>query len=294
MPTANLNYHLYAAGRSAFHWGRRLVPDLLISPSRNLEGEFAIGITTYIERYEKYFKPLYRSLSRCFPEVQITVAVNGHGSFEEQKSYLERMHTELCSTAPKHHRFVLHDHPVGLTTLWNEILDISLPSPVLILNDDLRIYPWMRRWAEGFDWKNASLALLNSAWSHFIVSRETIESLGAFDPGFTGIGFEDMDYTARAGLQGIAISNMLCPYIAHSNHQPKTTSFDNMSERVWGKYTSANQAYFYTKWQKCSKEEGTYIKQIHSNVKPLAPLLPISLVRKYGPMGPIAIYPDRS
>jgi hypothetical protein len=66
-------------------------------------------VTTYSERYERYFKPLHRKLSRIFPEVSITVAVNGHGTPAAQAAYLHRLEQEIrqerhltsssCSTA---------------------------------------------------------------------------------------------------------------------------------------------------------------------------------------------------
>jgi hypothetical protein len=86
--------------------------------------------------------------------------------------------------------------------------------------------------------------LLNSTWSNFVITDRTIDRLGGFDPGFPGIGFEVMDYTARAGPAGESISNAFCPYITHKHRQPKATSFDSVSDRVWGKYTSAHQAFF--------------------------------------------------
>jgi len=296
MQEANLNYYLYLTARTALNRARRLVPASLIRPGRSLDQEFAIGITTYIERYDGYFKPLYQAISRSFPEVHLCIAVNGHGHAEAQHHYLERMQQEVCSRAPAHHCFVLHDRAVGLTTLWNEILDQSLPLPVLMLNDDLCIHGWLRRWAEGFDWQASTLTLLNSTWSNFVISDRTVDRVGGFDPGFTGIGFEDMDYTARAGLAGVSIGNVLCPYITHKNHQPKATSFDSVSDRVWGKYTSANQAYFFSKWQTCPADEGVYIKQIAAHVKPVRPLTPVPLLRTVPESTgrTTAIYADRS
>ncbi|MFM9046903.1 MAG: glycosyltransferase family 2 protein, partial [Cyanobium sp.] len=181
----------------------------------------------------------------------------------------------------------------GLTTMWNEMLDLSLPLPVLILNDDLRIFPWMRRWAEAFDWRSPQLTLLNSTWSHFVISKEVIDRLGAFDPGFEGIGFEDMDYTARAGLAGMPIGNVLCSYMAHKNHQPRSTSFG--SDRVWGKYTSKNETYFYSKWETCSAEEGVFIKQIPAHVKPKHPLsqIPLPNIPSTATVDANRIFPDR-
>jgi len=292
-PKPNLNFRLYSLTRSALHGCRRRIPAALVPPRASLAGRFAIGITTYIERYDAYFRPLYRSLARTFPEVPITVAVNGYGDATAQRRYLGRFEAELCASAPPHHRFVLHEKPVGLTTLWNEILELSLPMPTLMLNDDLRIHPWLRRWAESFPWEEVQLTLLNSTWSHFVISGSTVRQAGAFDPAFPGIGFEDMDYTARAGLAGIAIGNRLCPYLSHQDHQPTTTSFDGDSGRVWGKYTSANQAHFQSRWQECGPEEGVAIRQLRSHVKPVhPPLIPIPLPTTLAGRGPGPIRVD--
>jgi len=53
-----------------------------------LGGKFVIGITTYVERYDDYFKPLYKSLSSLFPEVPIVVTVNGFPDSLKQHNYL--------------------------------------------------------------------------------------------------------------------------------------------------------------------------------------------------------------
>jgi hypothetical protein len=275
---ANLRFRLYCTARSGVQGLRRLVPPALLPPRRDLSRSFAIGVTTYSERYDEYLRPLYGALCRIFPEVPLTIAVNGHGTAEAQGRYLARFQTEICAAAPAHHRFVLHDRPHGLTTLWNLMLAASpRDRPLLILNDDLRLHGWLRRWAEGFDWSAVTLALLNSSWSHFAIAPETVRLVGAFDPDFPGIGFEDMDYTARAGLAGVAISNHLCGYLQHQDDKPEATSFDAISGRVWGKYTSANQEHFAALWEPCPEGEGVWIKQLRSAVRPRLPLTTVPL-----------------
>lgn len=266
----NLRYRLYCSARAGIQAVRRLAPAALVPPRRDLADAFAIGVTTYSPRYERFLKPLHAALSRSFPEVSLTIAVNGHGSSEEQGRFLERFQREICAGAPPQQRFVLHERPHGLTTLWNAMLAASpADRPLLILNDDLRLHPWMRRWAEGFDWRSVELALLNSSWSHFVIAPSTLQRVGAFDPGFAGIGFEDMDYTARAGLAGVPISNHLCGYLCHQDDKPAATSFDAISGRVWGKYTSANQEHFAARWQPCTEAEGgVWIKQLQGWVRP--------------------------
>jgi hypothetical protein len=294
-PQANLRFRLYITARSGVQALRRLVPPVLVPPRRDLSRSLAIGVTTYSARYDTYLRPLYGALRRIFPEVPLTIAVNGHGSAEDQARYLERFQTEICAGAPGHHRFVLHDQPHGLTTLWNAMLAASPQDrPLLILNDDLQLHGWLRRWAEAFDWSGVTLALLNSSWSHFAIAPETVRRVGAFDPQFPGIGFEDMDYTARAGLQGVPISNHLCGYLHHQDDKPTATSFDAISGRVWGKYTSANQEHFAAQWEPCPEGEGVWIKQLRSAVRPrhaVAPL-PLPLIPATAWRGPL-LFPDR-
>jgi len=281
MTKPNLNFYLYRMAFAVVHGAKRLIPAALISHRLDLGGKFVIGITTYVERYDYYFKPLYKSLSILFPEVPIVVAVNGFPDQQKQRKYLERLQSELCDVCPPHHTFVLHDRPRGLTTLWNEMLQVAEHRPLWILNDDLSVDSWLRRWAEKFDWSCARLTLLNDTWSHFIIAPEVVAEAGIFEISFPGIGFEDMDYTARLGLLAINIANVPCPYLHHSNHQPQATSFDEISERTWGKYTSANEDCFYRLWVRSSDGTGVYIKQIRDFVKPLQPLsfVPLSSLR---------------
>jgi hypothetical protein len=277
MTKPNFNFYLYRFGLARVHAAKRLIPIKMMPHRVDLSGKFVIGITTYVERYDHFFKPLYQSLSYLFPDVPIVITVNGFPDSHKQFDYLARIQSELCDHAPSHHIFVLHDRPCGLTTLWNEMLQAAENKPLWILNDDLRVDSWIRRWAEKFNWNNVNLTLLNDTWSHFIIASKVVDKVGIFEPSFLGIGFEDMDYTARSGLAGVAIGNIPCPYLHHCNHQPEKTSFDDVSGRTWGKYTTANEECFYRLWARSSDGEGVYIKQIRGFVKPVQPLSPVSL-----------------
>jgi hypothetical protein len=128
-----------------------------------------------------------------------------------------------------------------------------------------------------------------------VIAPATVARVGAFDPGFPGIGFEDMDYTARAGLAGVGIANHLCGYIRHQDHKPEATSFDAISGRVWGKYTSANQAHFAAQWETCPPGEGVFIKQLHGHVRPRRPVTTLALtpIPAEAWKGSL-LYPDRT
>lgn len=268
MKNPNLNFFLYSLAYRLKTFFSRLIPHSLVRRNKNLSGCFDIGITTYIDRYDDYFKPLYHKLKQYFPDVRIIVAVNGFTDKEEQSMYLSRLNQELCSHQVKNSVFILHDNPVGLTRLWNEILSQSLCENTLILNDDLDLYPWFRRWIENVQLSPFYITLLEGTWSHFLISKRCITEVGWFDEGFKGIGFEDMDYTARCNELNKEIRNIRCPLISHKDHKPKRTSYGNNSGTVWGpKYSSINHEYFFTKWAVSGNESGFYVKQLNQYVK---------------------------
>jgi hypothetical protein len=143
----------------------------------------------------------------------------------------------------------------------------------LILNDDLKIYPWFRHWINKELW-SSSVTLINGTWSHFFICKDLLDTIGSFDEDFRGIGFEDMDYSARCAYNKILINNLRCQFIAHLDHQPSRTSFDDRSSTLWGpKYSSINHETFFKKWRICDHDSGIYIKQLKSFVVPVKPLV---------------------
>ncbi|MFN9547443.1 MAG: glycosyltransferase family 2 protein [Cyanobacteriota bacterium] len=264
----NINYKMFNLFYAAKGKVLRSAPDLLVPKRVNLNSSLQIAITTYIDRYDKFFKPLYITLKRLFPEVQINIAVNGFHEREVQTQYLSRIQSELCTDKINQNRFILHDNPVGLTRLWNELLSQGDCKTTLILNDDLKVYPWFRCWIEKKLW-HSNITLINGTWSHFFFSKDILPIVGWFDEDFRGIGFEDMDYTARCACEGITINNIRCQYITHLDHQPSRTSFDDQSSTLWGpKYSTINHDSFFRKWKLCGHDSGIYIKQLKSFVMP--------------------------
>jgi hypothetical protein len=263
-----INFALYKLASKTKAQMLNSLPISLIPKHKKLDREFQIAITTYVDRYETFFKPLYFSLRKLFPEVTILVAVNGFHDSKIQKDYLERFYNEICMNNDDLARFILHDKAVGLTRLWNELLSQSKCDTTLILNDDLQVYPWLRSWMEGNS-SLSTLTLINASWSHFFLTKEIITKVGWFDEEFHGIGFEDMDYTARCALKEVAIANLRCQHISHLDHQPLRTSFDDKTDTLWGpKYSSINHQRFFDKWKVTDDNSGIYIKQLNSFVIP--------------------------
>jgi hypothetical protein len=262
------NYSIYNLASTVKGRFLRSLPSAFVPKKLNLSTSLEIGITTYVDRYDSFFKPLYCSIRQLFPDINIYIAVNGFHDQLVQNDYLTRLHSELCMPNFGNSKFILHDQPVGLTRLWNELVCLGTSPTILILNDDLRIYSWFRHWLEKKTW-GSSITLINGTWSHFFLCKELLDKIGWFDENFRGIGFEDMDYTARCLYHGVKIDNQRCQFITHHDHQPMRTSFDDQSQTLWGpKYSSINHDTFFSKWQTCDYDSGIYIKQLDSFVIP--------------------------
>lgn len=266
---SSLNYQAYLFASGMKTACLRRVPKFLVKQKKDLSRNIQISITTYIDRYESHFKPLYLELSRIFPDINVHVAVNGFFDKDSQQQFLKKLHKELCIGLREGNTFILHDKAVGLTRLWNELINQGSCETILMLNDDLKIFPLFRSWLEKEAW-GSTITLINGTWSHFFISRNIIKQIGWFDENFHGIGFEDMDYTARCSLGQIEITNLKCRYIQHQDHQPLRTSFDNQSKTLWGpKYSVMNHDAFFKKWRLSNSNTGVYIKQINKYVEPI-------------------------
>jgi hypothetical protein len=264
----SIEYRLSLAIYTVKTWLLKKVPRSLVPRKKYLGDTLEIGITTYIDRYDTFFKPLYKRVRLLFPDVRLRIVVNGFYNEEEQQEYLERIENELCTSLGENVTFVLHDRPKGLTRLWNEILSQNQTEYALLLNDDLEVLPWFRRWLETAPWMSSHVTLLDGTWSHFVISSRSLDDIGWFDQEFQGIGFEDMDYTARCLASDVEIVHVRCPYVQHRDHKPVRTSFDDVSSRAWDWYSGVNQDHFFKKWHHSTCDQKIYIKQLRDYVEP--------------------------
>ncbi|MFN2336943.1 MAG: hypothetical protein ABR560_08235, partial [Bacteroidales bacterium] len=96
----------------SFLWGfYRLFPASAGSIKTDLP--LPIGVTTFLNRYEIYFKPLVRKLVFLFPECRLIVVANGSVLRKEQQKYLHEL-KEFCS-AYDNIELIAYDDPRGLS-----------------------------------------------------------------------------------------------------------------------------------------------------------------------------------
>ena len=208
---------------------------------------YSIGVVTYINRYERFFRPLLRNLCSLFPDTEIVVAVNGYYNKARQIDYLERI-TGLMSKYPnvKHIQYM---EGQSLSKLWNQLVIGSRNDKLFIFNDDLTILPNFRREVERSGILDEEVALINRSWSHFLISKRTISTVGWFDERFPGVGNEDEDFEARLVLARISIRSFSVKGLRNIVFETKDFSYGQDTKVVNVKYVSANQEFFHKKWQ---------------------------------------------
>jgi hypothetical protein len=238
--------------KKRLHW---LIEDILwifyrwfYNPPKHIEG-ITIGITTFMDRYKNCLKPLLRKVAVVFPENQIIVIANGHVKSTEQLIYLEQMMSfcKLFSNV----KLITFQDPKGLSFLWNQIILNSVNKSILILNDDLKIKYKFSNWLANVTIGN-SIMIINKSWSHFIISKKVIDTVGWFDEGLIEIGGEDDDYSARLAIHEVKIKHICSNAInGKLRKKKKMLAYNsygrNMFEEKDG-YSSYNSAYLGRKW----------------------------------------------
>jgi hypothetical protein len=159
--------------------------------------KYSIGITTYIKRFDQYFKPLLSSIKSIRPDVEVIVTVNGEHNQPFDSNYRKNM---LNYVAEQNNCFpIIYPTFRSLSKLWNDCLVNSSNHHVLILNDDLTVTSDFFNNLEKFlnspyylKAQNKSFKI-NNSWSHAFFNRQEIEQCGFFDESFLSIGEEDAE-----------------------------------------------------------------------------------------------------
>lgn len=187
-----------------------------------------IGITTFEARFDRYFVPLLKRI-REYTDNEIVVAVNGENGRpfgEEYRRNLLRYMAEFDNVYP-----IFFPQFRGLSKLWNSIAIHATHDHILMLNDDIMIEDsnFMNEVSNLVNRNEGKTFLINRSWSHFLINREELDTLGYFDERLLGIGQEDGDMTWRYIKQyGEAIPSF------------KIRGFKNYSEETVTSYKPIN------------------------------------------------------
>ncbi len=208
---------------------------------------YDIAVTTYVARFDTYFKSLLVQLLWLFPDRRILVVANGHHEPARQEAYLARLR-KLVARFPQV-TLIAHSEPVGLARLWNDALRASPSGRLLMLNDDLYLMSHFRSQLEASGLLKEKIATINGTWSHFLITRAVLDAVGWFDEGFVEIGYEDADYEVRLACRGIPVARFQLNGLWSWEEQPAEYSYGPQLAIRDGKYSGKNRNHFFDKWK---------------------------------------------
>jgi len=213
---------------------------------------YSIGITTYQHRFDKWLKPLVRSIKKYRPDIEIHITVNG----EHNKKFDETYRKEILKFASEYSNVFLTMYPTfrSLSKLWNNLLINSTTHNMLLLNDDITIH---EQFFDAIESIPLGTYKINHSWSHAMLDRRLVDSIGWFDERYLGIGEEDGDFEWRYGraTNGQTIPVMRIPGII--NHVDGEDCLDGISI-VNGKYSKFNLDFAFTQKYEESSEGVNY------------------------------------
>lgn len=201
---------------------------------------YTIAITTFSKRYE-FIEKLIPQI-REYTKNKILVIINGEkdGKFDEQyRINILKLCMENENVFP-----ICYIETRGLSKMWNTALIASDEDNVLILNDDIEIIT-----GDIFD-KTSNhimsndyngLTKMNSSFSHFIVNKILMESIGYFDERLLGFGEEDGDISYRLlkinkNVGNISVNGVI-NIVSNIRHEHVTAGI--------GKYSNFNREFIY-------------------------------------------------
>lgn len=234
--------------------------------------DFAIGITTYKDRYHPCLRPLLNKAGLLFPEARIIIAANGHYDRKSQSVYMKKIE-RFCRRFNNVSLITFND-PVGLSKMWNTIIDQAGRPVVLIMNDDVKIGIRFRKFMDTSGILKDDIATINSSWSHYVISQKTVSMAGKFDEGFKEIGGEDDDYLARLAIDEIEANDYQTHTLISRRFRDRKgsvlNSFGKDMSKERGGYSTLNSNYLEKKWEvrsspfpgsvRVAQRNGTYWK----------------------------------
>ncbi len=228
---------------------------------------FSIGIVTYVDRYNNFFKPLITNLITIFPDTEFVISVNGYYDKTVQEKYLDEI--KLFLSGFKNVKIIDFIEPQSLSKLWNLLILNASSDKILILNDDLKISTLFRKNLNRSGILDEEIALINRSWSHFLISKKIVGNLGWFDQRFPGVGNEDEDYECRLVHNNTIIKTFKIKGLNNVVFQTSNFSYGKDIDTIHTKYVRRNKDFFDSKWElsEMGSSSSKYVKIVDCYAK---------------------------
>lgn len=252
-----------------FYWDTINLLWLLI-PKRNRSvsnnKDFSIGIVTYVDRYDRFFKSLITNLIKIFPDVEFVISVNGYYDEKIQLEYLKKINA--FASQFQNVKIIDFMEPQSLSKLWNLLILNASNDKIFIFNDDIKVAPWFRRKLLNSKILKEEVALINRSWSHFLISKSIIKINGYFDQRFPGVGNEDEDYECRLVYNDIFVKSYRIDGLKNIVFKTINFSYGKDTSVINTKYVKKNKIFFDSKWNTYPEKigEAKYVEILKSYV----------------------------
>lgn len=199
-----------------------------------------------MERYS-IFRDLLKRLVYSFPGNEIVIAVNGHHKTSLQKEYLKSI--KVFCKQYSNVKTIIFNEPQGLSKMWNLIIINSSSEKVFLFNDDVLFKRDIRKKIFESGILNERIALIDGSFSHFLIDKTIIKSVGWFDERFIEIGGEDDDFQVRLEIKNIPLKRYRL-YLFRSYKPPLIVNSygKDVLEQVGG-YSTVNSKFLLKKWE---------------------------------------------
>jgi len=220
---------------------------------KSLNSDYSIGVVTYVRRFDTFFKPLVEQLEKYFPDVEKNYVLNGHYDTPAQEKYLKDAKEFLAGKSTHSVKAYMENQP--LSRCMNQLILNSKAKKILIMNDDITVGPLFRPFLEAQIWRYPFF-VINKSWCHFVISKDIVKKVGWFEERLPANGHEDGDYALRMGLlSGKSVipdqssPKVYCLGIKNIVADNEDPGWSKYSATVAGKYATANDEFFYKKWE---------------------------------------------
>ncbi|HIJ91444.1 MAG: glycosyltransferase [Desulfobulbaceae bacterium] len=206
----------------------------------------SIGITTFGHRFEQYFVPLLSQLRNFDPEIEIVVAINGEHNLDFSEEYREKI-LQFLATQPKVFPIFFPQFR-GVAKLWNTIVVHASHDYILMLNDDLAVTtPHFVQIISDFLKKNRLRSFtVKHSFSHFLIARDELDTIGYFDERLLGIGEEDGDFVWRYMEKfGEPLQNADLDCFKNLSQQTAGYKIPNIASQAGSKYSRFNRDFMF-------------------------------------------------
>jgi len=211
----------------------------------------SIGITTFENRFEKYFMPLFTRIREYDDDTEIIVVINGEHKQEFSEEYRSGI---LDFISRKKNVFsVVFPRFRSPSKMWNTIVVHATHDYILILNDDIMITNpnFVDDIKKAIKRNDGRSFVINGSFSHYLICRRELDEIGYFDERLLGIGEEDGDITWRyihqygRQLKAVSLRGFVNLSEESMDYVPQ-----NIKSRPGTKYSLFNRQFIYeTKYE---------------------------------------------